>query len=528
MAERMTRREVLRLLGVGVPGAYVLGACAVEAAPDGPLPVHDDPDPAPFRWGVASGDPMPGASTIWTRVEAPPGSEVGVLWMVAEDASFDRVVAAGTVTATDATGHAVTVPVGDLPTDAWLWYRFEALGGASRTGRLRTAPAPGTASEHLRFAFSSCQQLNESFFVAHQAAAAEPGVDFMVHLGDYIYVDDAATLTLADYRGCYDRWRREPGLRDLHAAYPMVAVWDDGEFVNGVDRTLSPERFDNATRAWFEWFPHVDPGGRRTYRNLRWGTLVDLPVLDVRSYRDPAVDSIVYLDGNEAYDPVRTTLGSDQYGWLTTLLAGSDAAWRIIGSGYNVAPWRLLNLEVLRPFVPGLPPNAGIYAPNEAWDDYFVERRDLLEWLGERSIVDTVFVSGHTHVYLASDLRPDPDSWSSPVVAADFCTGSLTADPDPRAAFLPGLRADVAEEVIRLAERWVLSQNAPGMRHINLVDQGYAVVDVDPERIEVTYRLIDTSNPDAEPVDGAQFRVRRGVPGLEVLPTAGARGSFGA
>lgn len=527
MAERMTRREALRFLGIGVPGAYVLGSCTVEPAPDGPRPIHDDPDPAPFPWGVASGDPVPGGSTIWTRVEAPTDAEVGVMWIVAEDPSFEQIVAAGTVAATGATGHCVTVPVGDLPADSWLWYRFEALGSASRTGRLRTAPAASAAPDRLRFAFASCQQLNDSFFVAHRAAAAE-GLDFMIHLGDYIYVDDQATLSLADYRSCYERWRREPGLRDLHAAVPMVAVWDDGEFVNGIDRTLPAERFENATRAWFEWFPHVDPGQRRVYRSLRWGDLAVLPVLDVRSYRDPAVDSIVYLEDAEAYEPTRSTLGAEQHAWLTGLLEGSSAAWRIVGSGYNVAPWRLLNLELLRPFRPGLPPNAGIYAPNEAWDDYFVERRDLLEWMARQGVADTVFVSGHTHVYLASDLRPDPDSWASPVVAADFCTGSLTADPDPRAAFLPGLPPGAAEEVIRLAERWVLSQNAPGMRHINLVDQGYAVVDVDPERIEVTYRLIDTSRPDAVPIDGARFRVRRGVPGIEVLPVAAAKGSFGA
>jgi phosphodiesterase/alkaline phosphatase D-like protein len=54
------------------------------------------PDPAPFGEGVMSGDPMPGASTIWTRVTPPPGGgDVGVIWAVAEDESFTSILAGG-------------------------------------------------------------------------------------------------------------------------------------------------------------------------------------------------------------------------------------------------------------------------------------------------------------------------------------------------------------------------------------------------------------------------------------------------
>ena len=39
---------------------------------------------------------------------------------------------------------------------------------------LRTAPAPGASPDRLRYAFASCQQINDSWFVAHRAAAVEP------------------------------------------------------------------------------------------------------------------------------------------------------------------------------------------------------------------------------------------------------------------------------------------------------------------------------------------------------------------
>ena len=64
--------------------------------------------------------------------------------------------------------------------------------------------------------------------------------------------------------------------------------------------------------------------------------------------------------------------------------AASTAAWRIVGNPYNISPWRLVNLEFLRAFRPDLPANSGIYAPNEAWDDYMQERRDLLQFLVDR------------------------------------------------------------------------------------------------------------------------------------------------
>ena len=83
-----------------------------------------------------------------------------------------------------------------------------------------------------------------------------------------------------------------------------------------------------------------------------------------------------------------------------------------------------------------------------------------------------------------------------------------------------------AEEVLRAAERFVLNSNAPALRHMNLIDQGYTVVDITPEETLVTIRNIDTSDPEAEAVDGARFRVRKGAQRIEVLPTPTHKGSF--
>ncbi len=530
----MTRRELLAALGFGGlgVGAVVLGGCTIPPpAPEPPKPPPGRHDPDPFPDGVMAGDPAPDGTVIWTRVATTGPADVPVLWTVAEDAAFTSLAAGGLALAAAGDGHTVRVAVDGLQPDRWYHYRFEAQGPggtqvASRAGRLRTAPAPGSSPDRLRYAFASCQQINDSWFVAHRAAAAEPDLDFFMHLGDYVYVSDTGTLTVDQYRERYRRWRAQPMLRDLHAALPCVAMWDDGEFYNGVDRTGPADRLDGAKQAWFESFPLIDPGGRRSHRRFGWGDLADVTMIDVRSYRDPEIPDIVHLGGSGLDDPGRTTLGADQYDWFTGGLAASSAAWRLVGNPYNINPWLLVNLEFLRALRPDLPANPGIYAPNEAWDDYMSERRDLLRFLVDNGITDTIFTSGHTHVSLVSELRPEPDRPRTPVAAFDFCTGSLTADPDPRSAFLGDLPRPLAEEVLRAAERWVLSQNSPYMRHMNLVDQGYTVVDVTPEAVEVTIRLVDTFDPDAEAFDGARFRVARGASRIEVLRTPTRRGSF--
>ncbi len=533
-AERgqMSRRTLLTALGFGVPGGILLAGCSVPTPSSFPPPPPGVPDAAPFSLGVMAGDPRPGGTDVWTRVDPPvDGRPVGVLWTVSEDRDFATVTAGGVEVATADDDHCISVPVSGLANDRWYFYRFEVDGQASRTGRLRTAPAVDSTPDHLRFAVTSCQQItSESWFVTHRCIAEEPELDFLVHLGDYVYNSATSTITLDQYRSFYRRWRHQPLLRDLQAHVPMVAMWDDGEqeFPGGPDRTMDPARAEAARRAWFDYFPLVDPGGRRAYRALTWGALADLPVADVRSYRDPVIFEIDHTSGPglDTYDPTRSSLGPEQYAWLTGLLGDSTAAWRLAQISYNISPWRLVNLEFLRQFRPDLPPNAGIYAPNDAWDAYKAERRDLLQFLTDAGVSDTVFTSAHTHIAIASELAVDPDDRRSPAVAFDFTSPAMTADPDPRRAFLGDLPERLAEEIIRFGEQFVLSQNAGRMRHLNLIDQGYLLVDVTPEDVTVQVRLVNTYDPDARPFTGAAFRVAKGATRIERLAAQRRRGSF--
>jgi alkaline phosphatase D len=513
----VSRRDFLRQLaalglGGGIASGFGLGLTGCKLVS------------ALFPEGVACGDPAPDGAVIWTRaVPPPPFDRNHVLWVVAEDAALQRIVTGGVAGTGADRAFAVHARVAGLDPDRWYHYGFFAGDAASPVGRLRTAPLPGSQPDRLRYGFASCQQRNDSYYVAHRGLANED-IDFVMHLGDYVYVSDFGDLTLEDYRNRWALFKSNPLLQEMHAMVPMVAVWDDGEFYNGVDATGDPVRLAAARRAWFENMPVIQPEDDRIYRRFPWGGLADVNLLDLRSYRDPEVPPnqfgvLVGLDvqntnvpGVEAmFAEGRTTLGAAQKAWLLGAMGDSDAAWQMIGNSYNMNPWRVNdndndpNREDPQPHR-----NAGVYVSNEAWDDYQAERRELLEAFEAMGLSDVVFTSGHTHFYIASELMPDFDDPASPTAAFDFVTGSLTADPDPRTL--------APVETLRTAELLFKFNNSPYMKHIDLVEQGYAIVEVTPEETTCEFRGIDTFDPDAVPYTFARFRVARGSRTLEVLP----------
>jgi len=524
-AEHLSRRRFLGLTAAGTLAFSGLPGCSGGDGPNGSA--SRDALPATggtlgggagtglFPDGVMAGDPRPDGAVIWTRVD--PTAAVDTLrWEVAEDDRFSSVVVRGTVTPDPARHSSVQVAVAGLEPDRWYHYRFVADGGApegtsSRTGRLRTAPAPGTSPERLTFAWCSCQQINDSLYVAHRAMAHEEDLDFFIHLGDYVYVSDTGTLSLDDYRAVYDRFKANPLLQDLQARVPIVAMFDDGEFYNGVDRTGDPARLAAARTAWFEAFPVQPPPGEphRAYRRLSWGDLVELFMVDVRSYRDPEIPETdtATPEGARILEPGRTTLGAEQKAWLLDGLRSSTAAWKVLGNPYNMTMTRVVDADPGPPRPPGAQVNAGSYFPNEAWDDYSAERREVLEAIVAGGVRDVVSVSGHTHVWIAGLLQPDPDDPASPVAAFDFTCGSLTADPDVLAE---GDDRDAARASNRTLEAAGLAIN-PHLRYLNLVDQGYGLARVTRDRIEIEFKLIDPFDEAAEAAVGARFSLTRGA-----------------
>ena len=134
----------------------------------------------PFSLGVASGDPLPDGVVLWTRL-APeplegggmPMASVEVEWQVATDESMRRVVRSGVELARPELGHSVHAEVDGLEPGREYWYRFRVGRERSQIGRTRTAPAPGTSLDRLRFATCGCNNYESGYFTAYRHLAEE-------------------------------------------------------------------------------------------------------------------------------------------------------------------------------------------------------------------------------------------------------------------------------------------------------------------------------------------------------------------
>jgi alkaline phosphatase D len=483
----------------------------------------------PFRHGVASGDPLPDAVVLWTRVTVPEGDAVPVRWRVSRSSDGGGpAVAEGHATASAEDDFTVKVDVGGLEPATTYHYRFEVDGAASPVGRTRTAPSGQTAA--VRLGVVSCANWAHGLFTAYRHLA-EREVDLVVHLGDYVYESDeawtelgrshnpAARLrTLADYRARHAQYRTDPDLRRLHERHPLVAVWDDHDVAGNAWRDGAadhdpasdgpwPRRRAAATRAFLEWLPVRTPDRSRPgriYRSFALGDLVRLIMLDTRlEGRDrPAADGERPVATVESRS--RSLLGDGQRRWLRDELR-APAAWRVLGNQVMMAPLRLVTLPgPLRRFLPGtVAGGAGVNAGQ--WDGYPRERRNLFEFVERAGVSDIVVLTGDLHSSWASELTLDPTQ-PSRTVGVELVTPSITSRSfaEEVAPPLPGARA--------LLRRVVRRQN-PHVRFFDLERHGYLVVDVDHDRVRAEWWHVDgVTDPAAGETRAARWVVRRGDP----------------
>ena len=201
----------------------------------------------------------------------------------------------------------------------------------SATTRRSGAPARCPARRTTcAFAMVSCAKFNAGFFNAYARIAERDDLDFLLHLGDYIYEASNTPpasqtpgadigrpfdplhecVTLDDYRTRYGQYHRDPDVQPLHAAHPIIATLDDHEFADGAWR-------DGATEHKPEYGPWARaPGATRSRRarsgcrsgvptrptpsacgaRCRSATLADLFLIDTRTRRDEPVPAPAMSD----------------------------------------------------------------------------------------------------------------------------------------------------------------------------------------------------------------------------------------
>ncbi len=458
-----------------------------------------DYDPGPFTLGVGSGDPQPHGVLLWTRLAPQPFAErqplpevVEVDWVVAEDRSLSRVVARGTVPASETLGHSVHVPITGLRPGRHYWYAFTALGGTSRTGRTKTAPV-GRIPE-VRFATANCQHFASGYYAAHRGIARER-LDFVVHLGDYIYEGGPTgsgprdhhapdPLTVADYRKRHALYKGDPSLRDAHAAHPWFLTWDDHEVRNDYSGTVGGAPFMQrraaAYQAWYEHMPHRDAFGEAAlpdpeiHRVRRWGDLLELTVLDLRSHRSAQN----LADG--------TILGAAQKEWLKDGVSRAPDAWHCWANSIMLSQLR------------GRP--GGSYMFTDQWDGFLAERKDVLTHVHDTGLEDLVVVTGDWHSAFVDDVRPDFDDAESPVIGTEFTAHSVTSS-----AYSPEWNETNGP---------LMGAGNPHLQYFEGNRYGYDVHEVTPERWSTHLRVVADRRDPASPVSTlTTFHVDRGRPG---------------
>ena len=188
---RFTRRSFLRSAGLAASG---LAAPALVRQALGQSMAW--PSGSPFSLGVASGAPTPDGFILWTRLAPDPlstdpatpggmiGSSVQLAYEIATDDGMRDVIRRGVAQADASLGYSVHVDIAGLESDRPYWYRFLSGSAASRIGRARTLPAPGSSPDRLRFGFVSCSNYEHGYFSAYRHLIEE-NPDVVVFLGDY-------------------------------------------------------------------------------------------------------------------------------------------------------------------------------------------------------------------------------------------------------------------------------------------------------------------------------------------------------
>ncbi|NJC66507.1 alkaline phosphatase [Planosporangium flavigriseum] len=486
-----------RVLGTGA--AATLGAAAGSALLSGRAAAFVPAGRPVLTHGVQSGDAVGNSAYVWTRAD-----RVGRMFVeVSERPDFRhaRVLRGPLLTPdTDFTGK---LRLTGLRPGQKTFYRVQVEADA----RLRSEPligslaAPGR-NDGIRFVWTGD--------IAGQGYGINPEIggmriframrdvkpDFYLCSGDNIYADGVIPETIAlpdgriwrnittpakrkvaetldEYRGNYAYNLLDANLRAFAAEVPQINQWDDHEVRNNWypgqildDPRYTEKRVDvlaaRAKQAYREWVPVPDGP---IYRKLSFGPLLDLFVLDMRTYKDPN-------DGNVYADPKRGLLGREQREWLIRGLTQSRASWKVIA---NDLPLGL---------VVGDGPGAyeGVaQGDNGAPKGRELEFAEILRTVHRRGVENIVFVTADVHYSAAhhydparaavGDFTPFWEFVSGPANAGAFGPGALDGTFGPRAEFVsapPRQNASPAE----------------GFQH-------FGEVDIDRHSRELTVRLRD-------------------------------------
>ncbi|MDT7845217.1 alkaline phosphatase D family protein [Streptomyces justiciae] len=452
------RRSVLR-------GSLVASAALTLPAAAGAAPAFALSGRPEAGWGVQTGDVGAHSGLVWVRSDRPAR-------MIVETSATESfrnahrrhgpLLGAGT----DFTG---TTRLHGLPAGEQIHYRVLLADpddprrtGEPVTGTFRTAPAG--RRDGVRFLWSGDLAgqgwgINPDFggYTIYRAMAAlDP--DFFLCSGDNIYADGPISATaalpdgsvwrnvtteekakvaetLAEFRGNFRYNLLDENLRRFNAQVPSIIQWDDhevrnnwypGEVIANTDTRYTEKSVDvlaaRARRAFGEYFPiSTLPTGKRegrVYRVLRQGPLLDVFVLDMRTYRN------ANSADDQTVDP-QGILGCEQLEWLKRELSRSRAVWKVIAADMPlglVVPDTTegkANIEAVAQGDPGAPLGRELQVA------------ELLRHIKHRRITGTVWLTADVHHTSAQHYQPSRAAFTDFEPFWEFVSGPLNAGAFP-------------------------------------------------------------------------------------------------
>lgn len=463
--------------------------------------------------GIASGDVAADSVVIWARADR----AARMVVECATDSSFKSLLGVASAEALPESDFTSKLLVGGLPAGQDIFYRvrFDSItetgvAGEVQVGNFRTAPVERRS---VSFAWSG-DTAGQGWGIdlarggmRTYRTMLDNRPDFFIHCGDHIYADcpieselelpdgsawrnivtedkSAVAQSLAQFRGNYKYNLLDENLRAFNAQVPMLAQWDDHEVTNdwspigtadetGYAEDGTSRLVARAARAFHEFMPirQSPTQAGRIYRKVSYGPLLDVFLIDMRSYRDSTLNR--RGDGIDA-----CILGPLQLAWLKRELAASDATWKVIAADMPIG---VISEDAI------------------ALGDGLPERReceiaDLLSFLKRAGVRNTVWLTADMHYTAAhrydpnravfQDFEPFWEFISGPLHAGTWGPGPLDNTFGPEAMFQKGCSEEQGEN---LAPCFGL--------------QFFGRVDIDGQSQVMTVTLKDVDNRDLWSVD---------------------------